>query len=36
MGSFEDRVEFFEDRRKKKYKGRYKKRVPLRKIKGIQ
>lgn len=34
--SEEERREFFESKRRKKYKKRYKKRVEFRKIKGVK
>ena len=35
MSSEEEKIEYFEDKDKKKYKKKYKKRVKYRKIKGI-
>lgn len=32
----DDRREFFESKRRKKYRGRYKKRVEFREIKGVK
>ncbi len=36
MGREEDKEDYFEHLDKKRYKGKYKKRVPLRKINGVQ
>jgi hypothetical protein len=36
MGNLEERREYFESKKKKKYRNKYKKRVKFREIKGIQ
>lgn len=36
MGSDENKSDYFEHLDKKKYKSKYKKRVPMREIKGVQ